>query len=207
MAKGVSLTDAQLHEAVRIYQQCGGNATLAAKRLGLTAQGVNKRLQAAERKGLVTAEQKASWRPDQPATISVEGQTLSVSGNSAEVTKTTHERVRTLNDLIRVCEIDTDEWDVERYVCNKWEMGAKIGPQDVATITVTPLYQVKAWLRRKVVVIAARDELAALLADAKRRITPRPMVKRGKRGSSHGRRKPAGRITTPRPRLWCLKKP
>jgi hypothetical protein len=32
-------------------------------------------------------------------------------------------RIKTLAELIEACEIDTDEWFVERFVCNKWEMG------------------------------------------------------------------------------------
>src|SRR6478609_1213586 len=55
----------------------------------------------------------------QPPADSVSG-----SGEHCELTKTTSERVRTLADLIRVCEIDTTEWTVERWICNKWDSAA-----------------------------------------------------------------------------------
>lgn len=87
-----------------------------------------------------------------------------VSGDAAEVTKVTHEKVRTLKDLIRVCEIDAAEWEVERWVANKWEVGAK---GDDNKIAVTPLFQIKAWLKRKVAIVDARAEIEQLKADAK----------------------------------------
>lgn len=66
--------------------------------------------------------------------------------NTLEVEKVINKNIKTLNDLIEVCEIDTKEWDIERWVCNKWEMGYKNGEQ-VGTL---PLFQVKAWLRRNI---------------------------------------------------------
>lgn len=80
-----------------------------------------------------------------------------VSGDVAEIIKTTDVNVRSLEDLIRVCEIDTNEWEVERYTCNKWEMGSVppvVGSDKAGWIRVdgkpivTELFQVKAWLRR-----------------------------------------------------------
>jgi hypothetical protein len=115
---------------------------------------------------------------ERPTTDSVK-----VSGDACEITKDVHERVRSLADLVRVCEIDTSEWEVERYICNKWEMAAKLGPQDTASMQVTPLYQVKAWLRRKVAVIAARLEIESLLADAKQKVAKRAAVAKRKGGS------------------------
>lgn len=53
----------------------------------------------------------------------------------------TTEQIRTLDQLIRVCEIDLLEWEIERWICNKWEYGNRDGD-------VTPLFQVKVWLRR-----------------------------------------------------------
>ncbi|MCR4323186.1 MAG: hypothetical protein NUV61_03830 [Candidatus Azambacteria bacterium] len=56
-------------------------------------------------------------------------------------------------------------WMVERWVCNKWEVGAKDSNKK---IKVTPLFQVKAWLIRRVHEIRARDAIATLLLDAKK---------------------------------------
>ncbi len=67
-------------------------------------------------------------------------------GDITEITSLVKERIVTLEDLIRVCNIDTEEWNIVRWECNKWEVGAKL---DDGTITVEPLFQVKAKLERR----------------------------------------------------------
>lgn len=91
---------------------------------------------------------------------------FTAQGDTAEIGKMTPENVRTLADLVRVCQIDTDEWIVERWVANKWEVGTK-NPAD-GTVTTTPLYQIKAWLKRNRPVLSAKEEIATLMADAKK---------------------------------------
>ncbi len=106
---------------------------------------------------------------------------VSVKGNECEVTKIVPERVRSLEDLVRVCNIDLAVWEVGKYICNKWEVGARVGKKKGdKTMQVTPLFQVKAWLRRKVVIIAAREEVAELIASAKAQISAvrAPVVER-----------------------------
>ncbi len=49
-------------------------------------------------------------------------------------------RVKTLDDLIQVCKIDLDVWNIDRHVINKWETG----------LDQVALFQVKAWLSKKV---------------------------------------------------------
>jgi hypothetical protein len=66
--------------------------------------------------------------------------------------------IHTLEELVEYCRIDLDVWEVERWIANKWEMASK-HPQ-TGDVTVTPLYQVKATLRRK-----AFKDLAAANAD------------------------------------------
>src|SRR5688572_933760 len=44
--------------------------------------------------------------------------------DKGEIGLKTKERITTLEQLIRVCEIDTVYWEVERWICNKWEVGA-----------------------------------------------------------------------------------
>jgi hypothetical protein len=100
----------------------------------------------------------------------VERDSFTSNGDTAEIAKVTPENVRTLADLIRVCQVDTAEWVVERWVANKWEMGAKAAD---GTVTTTPLYQIKAWLKRNTPVVHARLEIAALIEDAKKQIAPR----------------------------------
>lgn len=91
---------------------------------------------------------------------------LTVKGDSAEISKLTSEKVRSLEDLVRICDIDLSVWEVERFICNKWEVGAKLKRGDNESMVVTPLFQVKAWLKKKVAIVAAVDELAQLKTDA-----------------------------------------
>lgn len=169
------LTDAQLQaalDAVRTH----GTQEKAAQALGLNARTFDHRWKQAKawakRMG-VPVPTKAQTG----STVAVPVDGISVRGDRAELSRMTSTQIRSLADLIRVCEIDMSEWDVERYICNKWEVGAKVGPQEDATIQVTPLFQVKAWLVRKAGVMAAKDEIAALIADAKRKIPVRkPMA-------------------------------
>lgn len=56
------------------------------------------------------------------------------------------QRVVTLDDALKKGNVDLTKWDVDRYVVNAWEVGAK-GPDK--RIRVTPLWQVKVWLKAK----------------------------------------------------------
>jgi predicted phosphodiesterase len=56
------------------------------------------------------------------------------------------DNVRTLDELLRVCEVDANIWEVERHIVNKWEVAAK---DKSGQLRHSPLYQVKAWLKRK----------------------------------------------------------
>jgi hypothetical protein len=55
-------------------------------------------------------------------------------------------RIHTLDELIEYCQVDLAVWSVDRFTVNKWEMGAK---DDNGKVVVTPLYQVKAFLKKK----------------------------------------------------------
>lgn len=55
-------------------------------------------------------------------------------------------RIATVEELLEKAAVDLAVWEVERYVVNQWEVGAK---DDSGAIQVEPLYQIKAWLRRK----------------------------------------------------------
>jgi hypothetical protein len=79
-------------------------------------------------------------------------------------------RVKSLADLLEACAIDTEVWEVERYVSNKWEVGAK---DKANQIQVTPLYQIKAWLRKKKV-DASESAVQALLEEFRQYVSPVP---------------------------------
>lgn len=65
-------------------------------------------------------------------------------------------RVKSLDDLITACDIDTKVWEVEKYVANKWEMGSSVD----GVIVTEPLFQIKAFLKRKKVNTIDFKELA-----------------------------------------------
>lgn len=72
--------------------------------------------------------------------------------------------LRTLDDVVQHCEIDLEVWEVERWVCNKWEVGMKPPATTVMVprledgapvpmwtrtddeVVVQPLFQIKVWL-------------------------------------------------------------
>ena len=55
-------------------------------------------------------------------------------------------RIQTLADLLVYAQVDTRIWEVERHVINKYEVAAKT-PEGMTT---SMLFQIKAWLRRKI---------------------------------------------------------
>lgn len=70
----------------------------------------------------------------------------SFDSNTQSIELRTKKRVQTLEDLIEVANIDPSIWSIERWECNKWEVGAV---DDTGSIVVEPLYQVKAKLKAK----------------------------------------------------------
>ena len=67
------------------------------------------------------------------------------------VAETNDRRIKTLSQLIQACDINLDIWDIANHIINKWEVGTFIDGVPV----VEPLWQVKAWLVRKVPVAIA----------------------------------------------------
>jgi len=86
---------------------------------------------------------------------------FAINGNQATA-QSSSERIKTLEDLIEACNIDLDIWRVERWLANKWEVGAKAEFKDLTWkqgvidgalhadgLTIEPLFQVKAWLIKR----------------------------------------------------------
>lgn len=111
--------------------------------------------------------------PDPKPPVPQETSRFADNGDSAELTTVTAEPVRTLEDLIRVCQIDTEVWEIERWVANKWEMGST---DQEKQSHVTPLFQIKAWLKKRTARLAIVDEIDALIAAAKAKIPARPKL-------------------------------
>ena len=68
-------------------------------------------------------------------------------------------RICTLEQLVEHCQIDLRIWEVERWVCNKWEMGYK---DKEGEAKVEPLFQVKAFLKKRKEMEAALREIEDL---------------------------------------------
>jgi hypothetical protein len=86
------------------------------------------------------------------------------TGYTAEYTVTSEERISTLEDVIRVCNIDTNVWSVDKYELGtsegyrkdrkvEWEvLDGKVNHgkvSDSGKMLVVPLHTVRVWLSRK----------------------------------------------------------
>lgn len=130
-----------------------------------------------------TTEEKVT---SQPPRMSVDE-----NKDTATISVITPVRIKTLDDLVKVCEIDTSIWDIERHIINKWEVGRKEisesmtystsakgktlkegDKNDTGKIYVEPLFQVKAWLRKKTKEIMMR-EISQELIDKMNRYSPK----------------------------------
>ena len=89
----------------------------------------------------VPANAVSSGKPEMVESSEIEGNNWTIS-----LPKT---RIHTLDELIAFCEVDLSEWQVNKFICNKWEVGIKKGIGDDAYVEVEPLFQVKAFLSRK----------------------------------------------------------
>lgn len=138
-----------------------GNTAAAGRALGIPEATLRRWKNAAKSIDIVTPSSIPSLGTSVSSKDSITGY-----GNTCEITKTTNQIVKTLEDIISVCQIDTETWDIDRYVCNKWDSG------DLEN------YQVKVWLRKKVAVVDAKEEIASLLADAKSKMPKRITIVR-----------------------------
>jgi len=102
---------------------------------------------------------------------------LDVKDENHAMAESKSDNVRTLDDLLRVCEVDLDYWEVERHIINKWEVAAK---DEDGILRHAPLYQVKAWLKKREVKNA--QEIVDYFNQALSQISPKsqPRNKGGK---------------------------
>jgi hypothetical protein len=91
-------------------------------------------------------------------------------------------RIHTLEELIAYCQIDLSSWEVERFICNKWEVGMRPLEGTIDPI-VTPLFQVKAFLRKKQNIEDAKREIEELRTRA---LTVRPVQSRISKANASG---------------------
>jgi hypothetical protein len=90
-------------------------------------------------------------------------------GNNATLEIVSKKQIKTLEELIEVAQIDTDTWEIERYVCNKWEVAGF--DKHSKTFTVQELWQVKAIMKKRVDAILLRDIGAEIISEMKKHST------------------------------------
>ena len=123
-----------------------------------------------------------------PAAAAESSETREFMDNSA-ILSTRKPEIRTLQQLLTYMQVDLTVWEVERHVINKWEVAMRepattVGGRGKNAQVVKnkkggahtlwtrgshhpvrePLFQVKVWLRRKVVEVKVRQFLTDLLA-------------------------------------------
>lgn len=91
-------------------------------------------------------------------------------------------RICTLEQLLEHCKVDKDVWEVERFICNKWEMGYKDKADEGQ---VMPLFQVKAFLKRRAWVEEANRIIEALRKKAQSHAPKYPVIKVAKSNSGN----------------------
>jgi hypothetical protein len=102
------------------------------------------------------------------------------SGNTAFATSLLA-GVRTVDDLLQFAKVDTALWEVSRYVINKWDMGSK--NKHTQETSSHPLYQIKVWLQKRVVVEQTRELISAMLEEFKKQAPVRKSVRYPKSAS------------------------
>lgn len=85
-------------------------------------------------------------------------------------------RITTMEDLIVFCQVDRKIWDVEKFIVNKWEVGAR--DPGTGTILTEPLFQLKVWLRRKVAEQRLEQIMQRMLEAFQKAAPPREPITR-----------------------------
>ena len=104
--------------------------------------------------------------------IEGESREWSEGDNAATVSGKVRREITSLAELVEFFRIDLEVWEVERWVANQWQQASV--DRVKGGIQLTPLYQVKAWLKKRSAAIAARDEIAATLEAARRAMRADP---------------------------------
>lgn len=108
--------------------------------------------------------QEKEFRADQKTcgckpTTSKDPEVSEITGNTWAISLP-QTRIHTLEQLVEYCEIDLSIWEVERFIANKWEMNAGEG-------RVEPLFQIKAFLKKRQDIVDAKEEITQLKKLAK----------------------------------------
>jgi hypothetical protein len=67
-------------------------------------------------------------------------ETWTETGDAAHLTKVVNKPVKTLEQLYRVCEVDTKEWECKTFKCRAWTTGMKLKVK-TGTVDKKPVYE------------------------------------------------------------------
>lgn len=102
-------------------------------------------------------------KKDSPQEIRTPGKVVEErEDDNHQTVEATFQRIVTLDELLSVANVDLQEWKVDHYIVNKWEVGRKATVknlvyeggkvtgiiEDSGEVNVEPLFQIKAWLVR-----------------------------------------------------------
>lgn len=134
--------ETRLKEVVAAVQAAGGNIAEAARSMKKGRSAVSAAYNEAVSLGMV-AQCPKSQRPSE--------EKYERSGDDElQTLHSVSRRIKSVDDALEYFKVDSAIWEVERFTVNQWEMGSKIGEKGDEEIVVTPLHQVKVFLRRKV---------------------------------------------------------
>lgn len=105
-------------------------------------------------------------------TTEKEGITFEDSGETGYAYSSSRD-ITTLEQLLAFAKVDTSIWEVERHLINKWEMGY-VNSDGVAQ--AKPLIQIKAWLKKRIIVNQTRDLINGMLLAFSLNAPKRPAI-------------------------------
>ena len=143
------------------------NKTEIARQLDVTRSSLRRAL---KRLGLQLA---ASSPQASASALPQRGITYTEGDNSATLTSVSA-RIKTVAEALRKGQVDTRVWEPDRFVVNSWEVGSKDCDGEVR---VTPLWQIKVWLKRK---SPQQQSLETLIDDLQNHAPIVPKIKRPK---------------------------
>jgi hypothetical protein len=102
------------------------------------------------------------------------------NGGSRELTIPVNHEITNEQEMVEVCNIDTEKWEVDHWLCNTWtgHMAPRVTgstregwSRSNAEPVKTRQWQVKVWLKKRMLKLAVENEIAQLRQLAKRALS------------------------------------
>jgi hypothetical protein len=112
-------------------------------------------------------------------------------GDNAYSEIATDKPIRTLKQAAEIAEIDTKEWEIDRWTCSQWTTPLKVeqgqdngGRWKAAIPIITQQFMVKVWLKRKAPSLKALESLVEEIRNSKLQL-PSYTKPRSRKGGHH----------------------